>query len=306
MNWFFIALGAPFLWALTNIADNYLVSRFSRKEEERSSGGLVLFSSLIGIFIAFLILIFTPNVFYIPLLDKLLLLVSGVLTIVWIVLYLFSLEIEETSAVVPWFLAVPVFGYILGYFFLGETLTFQQLIGFLIIFLGLIIISFDFSREKKGFKHKPAFYMLSACIAIAVSGVIFKYVTVGNDFWISSFWEYLGLGISGLFIFLFIPHYRESFLHMNRTGGHTILAVNIVSEIMSISGNLLTNFALLLAPITLVYLVSSFQPAIVLFLTILATKFFPHIIKENLTKHILLQKIIAIMVMIIGSVVLFL
>ena len=49
MQWFFIALGAPFLWAIVNIADGYLVSKFSRKEEERSSGGLILFSSLIGI-----------------------------------------------------------------------------------------------------------------------------------------------------------------------------------------------------------------------------------------------------------------
>jgi len=33
MHWFFIALAAPFLWAIVNIADNYLVARFSRKEE---------------------------------------------------------------------------------------------------------------------------------------------------------------------------------------------------------------------------------------------------------------------------------
>ncbi len=305
-NWFFIALGAPFLWAIVNVADNYLVSKFSTKEKERSSGGLVLFSSLIGIFIAFLIWIFVPDVFNIPIFDKFLLFVCGILTIVWIVLYLFSLEIEETSSVVPWFLSVPVFGYILGYIFLGEMLTLNQYIGSGIIFLGLILISFNFEPEKKGFKGKHIFYMLFACVAIAISGVIFKYVTIGENFWVSSFWEYLGLGISGLFIFLFIPHYRESFLHMNRTGGNTILAVNIVSELMSIAGNLLTNFALLLAPVTLVYLVSSFQPAIVLFLTLIATKFLPHIAKENITKHTLLPKIIAIVIMTIGSAVLFL
>ncbi|MFA6258044.1 MAG: EamA family transporter [Candidatus Paceibacterota bacterium] len=306
MQWFFIALGAPFLWALVNLADKYLVTRFSHKEEEHSSGGLVLFSSFIGIFISFFIWIFVPDVFNIPFLDKFLLFVCGIFTIIWIVLYLFALEIEETSAVVPWFLSVPIFGYILGYFFLGETLTFYQFIGSGIIFLGLILISLDFSKEKKGFKHKPAFYMLFACIAVATSGVIFKYVTVENNFWVSSFWEYFGLGVSGLFIFLFIPHYRKSFFHMNRTGGYTIFIINTVSELMSIVGNLLTNFALLLAPVAMVFLVGTFQPAIVLFLTLFTTKFFPKIAKENLTKRILLPKIIAIIIMIIGSAILFL
>lgn len=305
MTWFFIALGAPFLWALVNIADNYLVGRFSDKEKERSSGGLVLFSSLIGIVIAFLIWVFGPNVFHIPTLDKLLLFVCGILTIVWVILYLFTLEIEDTSAVVPWFLSVPVFGYILGYFFLGETLNLQQMLGSGVIFLGLILISLDFREGKKKVKHKPMLYMLSACVAIAISGVIFKYVTVENDFWVSSFWEYFGLGVSGLFIFLFIPHYRESFMHMNRTGGHKIFLVNTVSEFMTIIGNLLTNYAFLLAPITLVYLVGSFQPAIVLFMTLFATKFLPHIAKEDMTKHVLVQKIIAIIFITFGSVVIF-
>jgi transporter family protein len=305
MNWFFIALGAPFLWGLVNIADNYLVGKFSDKEKERSSGGLVLFSSLIGIIIAFFIWIFVPNIFNVSNLDKLLLFVCGILTIVWIVLYLFSLEIEETSAIVPWFLSAPVFGYILGYIFLGENLTRNQFVGSGIIFLGLILLSFNFDPEKKKFAGKHVFYMLFACIAIAVSGVLFKYVTIGNNFWVSSFWEYFGLGISGLFIFLLIPHYRESFLHMNKTGGRTIFTVNVVSELMSVAGNLLTNYALLLAPVAMVYLVGSFQPAIVLILTILGTKFFPHIVKENLKSHVLWPKIIAIIIMIIGSAVLF-
>jgi drug/metabolite transporter (DMT)-like permease len=305
MNWFFIALGAPFLWAIVNIADNYLVTRFSRKEEEKSSGALVLFSSLIGLVIAFLIWIFYPAVFTTSLVDRILLLLCGVLTVIWIILYLFSLELEETSSVVPWFLSVPVFGYILGYIFLGENLVLSQFLGAGIIFAGLALISINFEPGKKRFKGKHVYYMFFASVAIAVSGVLFKYVAVGNDFWASSFWEYLGLGISGLFIFLFIPKYRESFLHMNRTSGHIILTVNLASEFMSVTGNLLSNYALLLAPAVLVFLVSSFQPAIVLLLTVICTKFFPHIVKEDLSWRKLSPKILALIFIITGSCFLF-
>ncbi len=305
MNWFLIALGAPILWGIVNISDNYLVANFSRKEKERSSGGLVLFSSLIGIFIAFFIFLFTPLVFNISFLDKILLFITGGLTIVWILFYLYALEIEDVSAVVPWFLTIPIFGYILGYIFLGEILTTFQIIGSVIVLFGSVIISIDFKEEKRKIKHKPVIYMICASLAAAISGVIFKYVTIEGNFWISSFWEYFGLGIIGLVIYFLIPKYRHEFNYMNKTGGRKIFIVNIVSELMSISGNLLTNFAILLAPITMVYLVSSFQPAIVLFLSIIGTKFFPQIIKENISKRVLIPKIIAICIMIVGSVLLF-
>ena len=92
---------------------------------------------------------------------------------------------------------------------------------------------------------------------------------------------------------------------MNRKGGGKIITLNTISEILTIIGNLLTNYAILLAPVAMIYLVSSFQPAIVLFLTIVATKFFPNIAKENLTRKILLPKIVSIFIIILGSVILF-
>jgi len=303
MTWFLIALGAPFLWALVNVVDKYLVDKYSK--DHNGSGGLMLFSSLAGLFVAGGILIFTNNIFDISLVNKLLLLLAGVLSIGWIILYLFALEVEEISSIVPWFLIIPIFGYILGYFFLGETLSTHQIIGSAIMLFGVSLISIDFAGEKRKLKLKPAFYMLCASIIVAVIGIIFKYVTIEGDFWVSSFWEYLGLGIAGIFIFLFIPKYRKEFIFMNKNGGNKIFAVNVISEFMSIVGNLLTSFALLLVPVTMVYLVGSLQPAILLFLTIIATKFFPKIISENLHHKVLIPKIIAILIIIAGSIFLF-
>lgn len=305
MNWFLIALGAPFLWAIVNIADNYLVSKYSDKERERSSGGLVLFSSLIGLVIAILIFIFQRGLFDISNIDKFILFICGGLTIVWIVFYLYALEIEEVSSIVPWYLLVPVFGYFLGYIFLGENLSANQIIGSLIILLGSVVISFDFKTGKKRFKKKLAFYMVLSSIAIALSGFLFKFVTNEGSFWVSSFWEYLSLGLIGILIYIFSHKYRNEFKYMNSKGGKKILLLNTISEFISVGGNLLTSFAILLAPITLVYLVSSFQPAILIILTIIGTKFFPHIITEDLSKRTLIPKISAILIMILGSLFLF-
>ncbi|MEK7564510.1 MAG: EamA family transporter [Patescibacteria group bacterium] len=303
MHWFLIALAAPFLWSLTNISDQYLVSKYSTGE--RGSGGLVLFSSLIGIFAAVIIGFFVDGIFAIPILDKLLLVLSGIMMLLWVILYLFTLEIEDVSSVVPWFLTIPIFGYVLGCIFLGETLSTQQFIGSLVILSGASLISIDFSGEKKKFKWRPALYMLVACFLVAIVGVIFKYVTTLGNFWVSSFWEYVGLGCAGIFVYIFIPKYRREFSLMNKSGGGKIFSLNTLSEVLTIAGNLLTNYALLIAPVAMVYLVGSFQPAIVLFLTIMATKFFPHIVKENLDRCVLLPKMLAIAVIVVGSVILF-
>lgn len=303
MTWFIIALLATFLWAFANIIDEFLVKKYS--SSKHGSGGLVLFTCFIGIIMAIMIGVFTKGIFQIPIIDKLLLIITGGLTIGWIILYLYTLEIEDVSAVVPWFLTIPIFGYVLGYLFLGETLTLHQQIGSLIIILGVAVILIDFSPQKRKFKWEPALYMLIACFMVAISGVIFKFVTVEGYFWISSFWEYVGLGVLGIIMYFLIPKYRHEFHQMNRNGGRSIFMLNTMSEITSIGGNLLTNFALLLAPVTMVYLVGSFQPAIVLILTLISTRFFPHIMKENLSKHVLVPKIIAIIIMIIGSAFLF-
>ena len=305
MNWFFIALGAPFLWALVNISDQYLVAKYS--DSKRSSAALVLFSSLVGIFVAGGIAIFSDGIFEISNLDKLLLFSSGILMVVWVIFYLFTLKIEDVSAVVPWFLTVPILGYILGYIFLGETLTVKQILGALVVFLGASILSISFKESgKRYFKKNVAVFMISACVLIALIGVMFKYVTAVENFWVSSFWVHVGLGFSGIIIYIFIPQYRIEFIKMIKKGSVGIFTLNAISEITSIIGNFLSNYALLLAPITMVYLVGSFQPGIVLLLTLFCTRFLPNVAKENMSKQVLIPKIIAITIMITGSIFLFL
>ena len=121
MSWFLIALGAPFLWSVVNIFDQYMVKKYS--VGEKGSGGLVLFSSLIGIWAAIFIGIFTSGIFKIPIADKLLLILAGGLSISWIIIYLYTIEVEDISFIVPWFSIVPIFGYILGYFFFNFIIS---------------------------------------------------------------------------------------------------------------------------------------------------------------------------------------
>ncbi len=304
MTWFLYALGAPILWSLVNIADQYLVNKHAKGEHP--VGALVLFSSLVGIVVAFIIALFARGIFEVSTHDRLILILSGFFSLAWIVLYLKALEIEDVSSVVPWFLTIPVFGYIFGYIFLGETLTKIQMIGSSVVLFGGLILSLEFSEENRvRFKGKVALMMIASCIFAALWGVLFKFVTSEGGFWVSSFWEYIGLGLAGLLIWIFVKSYRNAFTHMVKTGGRKILTLNISSEAVTMFGNFCQNFALLLAPVTLVFLVATYQPIIVLALTFICTKFFPWIVEEKFNLRHIAPKLVAMAVMIIGSMLLF-
>ncbi len=303
-NWFLVALAAPFLWSLVTIIDKFLVSKYT-KGKEFSAGSLVLFSSFVGVVVVALIGITTPDIFIIPITDKLLLLLGGALGVVWVIFYLHSLEIEEVSTVSLWMLLIPVFGYLLGHWFLGEVLTKKQFLGSLIILAGAIILSIDFTKQKISFKWRIAILMGLASLIYAGTGVIFKFVTYENSFWVSAFWEHLGLFLSGLFIFIFIPKYRRDFMNMTISGGRRIFLFNFLGDIMTVVGNLVTYGAVLIAPITLVYLVSTFQPIITLGMTFVCTMFFPLVVSEDFSQKNIVPKLIAVAVMIGGSAVLF-
>jgi drug/metabolite transporter (DMT)-like permease len=301
--WFILAFSSVALWALVNIADKYLVGHNS--EREFPIGALVLFSCLTGILVSIGILIFTRGAFDIGIVDRSILVVSGMANATWIILYLNALNHDDASSVVPWFLLIPVFGYIFGYFILNETLTGRQLIGSLIVILGVIALSVRSHEGTLHFKWKTVTYMLPAALLGSLWGVLFKFVASDVGFWAASFWEYVGLGLIGILIFSFVPSYRRGFKDMLSHGGKRILTINGTSETATIVGNLLTNYALLLAPVTLVYLVGTFQPVVVLVYALIASRFAPSIIKEDMSFRILAPKLASIAVMISGSVLLF-
>ena len=306
MHWFIYAIGAPVLWAMVNIADHYLVKKSD--EGDNPVGSLVIFSSIIGLFVALAIFLFSNSSISISGGGEFILILAGIVNALWIILYLYALSADELSVVYPWFLTIPFFAYIFGYFFLGETLTQLQIIGGVIVCLGGVIISLEPAHLFAGrlrFKRQATLCMLSAAILAALGSVLFKFVAEDAGFWASSFWEYLGLGVAGVIIFVCIATYRHGFFAMLKNGGMQIFTINATSELATVAGNLLFRFATLLAPIALVSLVEPIQSVIVFAFAVVGTIFFPHIIKEDISKQVLMYKITAIAIMFFGSILLF-
>ena len=130
MQWFFIALGSVFLWSLVTYLDKFIIERFTKG---RGVGSLILFSALFAGVVISVIAIINPRVFSIATTDIFLLCLSGILGSLAIIFYLYALEHEDTSLVIPLFQFIPIFSYILGYIFLKEVLTGKQILAGLII-----------------------------------------------------------------------------------------------------------------------------------------------------------------------------
>jgi len=297
MQWFWIALAAPAIWAVVNHIDKYIISRYFTG---RGVGSLVIFTSLSGLIFSIFILLFNYSSLTFGLADAVLIAFNGALLVASFIPYLYALEKEEASIISTLFQTIPVFVYFLALFFLREVLSAKQIFSSLLIIAGAIIISLDLSVKVR-FKMKPFLLMLLSSFMIAVNVLIFKIIALKENFWGTAFWEYIGGAIFGLILFSFIRLYRRQFLATIAKSRLMVLGLNTLSEILNIIAKLLANFASLLAPLTLVLVVNGFQPLIVFIYGIFLTLFLPKIGKETLTKKVIIQKIIAIIIIFIGA-----
>lgn len=297
MNWLIFATIAPLLFAISNYIDKYLVSKYFKNS---SPGVLVIFSSLMGLFILPIIYLFQPSVINIGLGFAVLMVFNGFLYIITLIPYLYALQKDDTSTVVPLYQLIPAFTYGLGLIFLKENLTILQVTASLLIIVGAAGISFEYNFGKIRINKKSLLLMFLSCFLIALNLVVFKFVALEKSFWTTSFWEYIGFSICALFLLVFIGSYRKQFISLFKNNKFKILSINAINEIINIIGKIIINFVSLLMPVTLVSVVGGIQPFFVLILGVLLTLFFPNIIKENIKGKYLLQKLAAVFIMFIG------
>lgn len=300
MSWFFIALIGPFLYALTNYIDKILLEKYFKKS---GIGTILIFSSLVSVVALPFFLFMDGTVLDVSLRNILILAIKGMMGVGVLWCYLIALRDEETSVVIVFYQLVPVLASILGYFILGEVLTYMQIIAMAIIILGTTIIAFEIDSDNhfKLRKKSTIIPMLGASFLWASGGTIFKFVALEENLWRSLFWETSMLALSGVGIFIFIRSYRENFISALKSNSKNILSLNTLNESIYISGNVAVAYAYLLAPVGLVLLMESFQPIFVLIIGVILTVFFPKIIVEKIeTKHIW-QKVIAIVITGVGT-----
>lgn len=297
-----ISILACFLWAITNHIDKFMITGID--QSKNSIKVLLIFSTFVaGIILIPIWLIlgrFEINISTISLISVL---SASVIYILATVLYFKAMEKNDASIVVVMFQMIPVFSYVLALILFKENLTAHQIIGSLIIISSAIIISFDFNEKNSKKKLYALLLMTISSLCYSIYFILFDIGIRNSSYYSCAFWYQIGFLIMGL-VLLCIKSFRIPFVNAIKNNGKRYLTLNITNESLNLIANLLVNFANTMIPIALVNVLNGFQSTFVFILGILGTIFIPKYIKEDLRRSVVIQKVICIILGIIGLIIL--
>ena len=296
MSWLIFAFSGPVLWAISTHLDKFLVERYFKHSDVVL---LLLFTAFMGVAILPFIAFFEPSAIKLPAGSIALILVSGLLYMTGLLFYLRAIQSEEASVVAPLFQVTPLFGYVLAYVVLGETLSARQLAGGGLIIAGTLIVSIRFDRKVNRFKARLVLLMLACGLAMALSGLIFKLFALRVDFWATTFWLFVGEAIFGAALLL-IASYRRGFIAVLRQDTAALLAISGSNELFNLGGTVGSRYALLFAPLSIVQAIGSTTTLFVFGFGVVLSVFYPRVAREELSVRELAQKAVAAVVVAIG------
>ena len=316
--WLVVAVTSYFVNAGIYIADKFLLSK-----KIHSS---IIYAFLVGIWSIFniVLLLFDP---WFPSGRELGIdLLAGLLFLITLVFWYKALHQSEATRVVPIVGAlVPIFSFILSFLFLGEALTERQLLAFLVLINGGILISVKrtrfyktgemWNRFREVFgnvlggihaQYRPTqrlvFNSIASALFFAVYYVLIKYIYLSQPFIGSFVWSRFGTFIGALLI-LFIPDWRRSIIEYQRekdVKNPKNLAFFFFIRLLAGLAFIMINWAISLGNVALVNSLQGVQYVFLILLVLFLSAKYPHILKEELGGGVILQKIIGVSLVTIG------
>lgn len=318
MEWLIVAVISYSINAGVYVADKFLLSK-----KVHSS---ISYAFYVGIWSIFnlALLFFAP---WFPDLKELLLdLSGGILFFATLVFWYKALHQSEATRVVPIVGAlIPIFSFSFSFLFLGEAFDRQQLLAFIILIAGGILISIKqtkvylWSHVLKKFQdifgnllgdihaqYRPTRRLLANSIVsaffFAAYYVLMKYIYMHQPFIGSFVWSRMGTFIILPFVLL-VPSWRWHITNYKDKAPKNLiffLAVRLLAALAFI----LLNWAVSIGNVAMINALQGTQYLFLILLVIVLSLKFPRIIKEELGRGVLIQKFIGVILISLGLYVL--
>ncbi len=295
MSSMIFAIVSQALFAVSNFIDKYLIDK-----RIRNPLLVTILAGLASLLLGILIFLFR-GFSIIETKQLVLILVSGILLELYLIPYFQALAMDDASRIVPLFQFVPVFVLILSYFIVGEALSGKQLLGSAFIIVGGFVLATKKIEGGSIFKlRKSLWLMLIASLLYAITGVLFKWVVIAQDFWLTLAYENIGMGIGAILLLLW-PPYRAGFRRETKKLKVSTWGLLFVNETVYVLALLAMFYAILLGSVALVSVIGGVQPFFVLIFGLVLSIWFPSIVREDIQKETVLFKALAILFIFIGG-----
>lgn len=290
MNWLIVVIAGHLLNSVSFLVDKFLLAK-------KISSPFV-YAFFIGALGA-LGIVLIPFGFVLPSTPEIIrALASGATFVIALIFFFGALKRNEASRVVPLTGGlVPLFTFILAYFYLGERLAGNQILAFVALVVGGVLITLD----KKGKGSSLGYlYAVIAAFVFAISFVITKQVFIEQNFISGFVLSRLG-GLLAALAILLIPKERYNIFHQpqQKGNGNTTLLF-FIGQIAGGLGFVLVNYAISLASVSLVNALQGVQYVFLLIAIAFLGRKFPKVLSEKLSAGVLVQKLVAIILISIG------
>lgn len=303
-TWLIIVIIAYFILAIVNLADKFIIDNLIKSSRSYTFlvGGL---SILVWVLAPFYLVWPGIALFWLNL-------IIGALFPAALLLLYRSLKLGEASKVmVIAGGAVPVFSFLLSLAILKENFSQQQIWALILLILGTVIIAW-MPPKKKFLSHILAglglkseteliavFTALGAAMIFALFFVGTKILYIAEPFMSAFIWIRLGSFLAVL-SFLLIPSWRkEIFKNLKKLKKHGA-KIFLANQIFAGAGFTLQNYAIALGSVAIVNALQGVQYALLIIFAALLTIFYPKLITENISRIVIIQKVIAIILIAAG------
>jgi uncharacterized membrane protein len=282
------AILSPIIWALAYIYDKYVLVHRERNP--------LRYGTLIGIanvaFAAGLALFLDWS--GVSLGDFLFPILAGALLAADTFLYLIIMQKEDVAEMVGLMYTYPLLVALLSFLFLGERISLFGYIGVLLILLGAVLLSVRVRRVRL---RVGAWLIVANIILVALTEFFAKVSTSGLSAWQGFAVNNIAFG-AVLIAALMLPSVRQGFSREFRRN----IGFAFIGEIFTVGAVLTMYLAMAEMPATIVSALQALQAFAIIIFERIASHFFGGMEKD----HLLLPKLTAIVIIVIGVLVLYL
>lgn len=286
--WILFALTAAVGWAFVVLLDKFVID--SEIDDPMGTGGLhAFFNCLAVVGISYFIggFSFNPGTVFAGLLI-------GGLYVLANYFWFSGVGSEDVSRFAPVLSFDIVFISILSFIFLGELLTSLAYAGVALTVAGCILISLEdplhsLKKMKSGWGLAAA---LASAFAYSIREVIFKHVSTGIEIWPLLFY----FGVAGMILSAPLIYRSRKTIKENTEGLELMMLSGLVSGVAQATFFL----AVSLGSVVLVSTITKTRFLLIFFAATAISRLHPEIIHEPLNRKILIQKLVATTMIVLG------